>query len=160
MTANAIYPTDGRVGFDFTATSTTDTFGHGYTVYTNEGPVTWAKAGGTITEGQVAKLEFVTSIWAGVALDTTESASENTVVGIASTAITSGSYGWFFRGPFDNVQVKLATTISADVNLTTTATAGTAGSGGDAISGLTSNASSGSGGLTYCRAVQALGTNI
>jgi hypothetical protein len=160
MTANTIYPTGPQVGYDFTATSTTDTYGHGFVVHTNEGPVVWAKAGGTITEGQVAKLEFISSIWAAVALDTTESASEQTFVGIASKAVTSGSYGWFFRGPFDNVQVLVATTINADVTLTTTATAGTAGSGGDTILGLTTNASSGSGGLTYCRAVLPLGTNL
>lgn len=158
----AILPTalDGTIGIDFEATSTTDSWGQGRVVPTSQGPLVWAKAGEVITEGQVVKLALSSSILTATLLDTTISGTEQIVVGVAQKGIASGSYGWFFRGPFSNVQVKLAASVNADTALTTTATAGTAGTGGDAFTGLVSNAASGAGGLTYCRTGCALITNM
>lgn len=151
---------DGIVGVDFSATSTTDRYVNGRGLYTDLGRLVWAKAGEAISEGQVCKLALSSSVVTATLLDSTISGTEQIIVGIAHKTIASGSYGWFYRGPFANVQVLLVTTIAADTTLTTTATAGSAGTGGDTILGLTSNASSGSGGLTYCRASTYLGTNI
>lgn len=160
MSATNPVATDGTIGIDFEKTSTTDSWGHGRMFETDLGRVVWAKAGEAIAEGEVCKLVRSSSILTATKLDTTISGTEQIMVGVAHKAIASGSYGWFFRGPFQHVQVLLLTTIAADTVLTTTATAGSAGTGGDTILGLTSNASSGSGGLTYCRASTILGTNI
>jgi len=150
----------GPIGIDFEATSTVDVYGAGLQVETDLGKFVWAKAGATIAEGQVCKLALSSGVLTATLLDTTISGTEQIVVGLAHKGIASGSFGWFARGPFQEYQALLVTSIAANSILTTTATAGSAGTGGDVLFGLTSNASSGTGGLTYCRASSLLGTNL
>jgi hypothetical protein len=160
MTAISPKAVDGTIGIDFEKTETSDVYGHGYVVQTDQGPMMWVRAGATITEGQLVKVSFTNSIQTVTLLDTTISGTEDTTVGVAHKAIASGSYGWIFRGPFTYVQALLAASVTALSSLTTTATAGTLGTGGDAVEGLVNIDASGAGGLTYCRAALSLATNV
>lgn len=127
-------------GIDTTHTSTTAeydvadivrfkhaTYGRGAWVY--------GQADEAITAGQAV---FVTESDGGLTLaDTTESGSTAKLVGIADTAIASGSYGWVWvgEGTFEAI---VTNAVAAGTNLTTTGTGGTVGTGGDAINGLIS----------------------
>jgi hypothetical protein len=151
---------DGTIGIDFSATSETDTYGHGFTVQTSQGPVVWAKAAAANAEGTLVKLALSSSILTATKITSAISASEQTRVGVTHKAIASGSYGWHFTGPFDDVEVQIANSVNADTAVTTTTTDGEGGAGGDTIGGLVTNEASGASGLTQCRATSHLQTNV
>jgi len=68
-------------------------------------------------------------------LDSTESGDEPGRVGVADTAIASGSWGWVWHGE-GTFEAIVANGVSAATQLTTTATEGAVGTGGDAITGV------------------------
>lgn len=162
-TSNTVFPTESLCAIDFDDAQTTNVYSfpnEATVVQTTMGPVIWGKASAAITEGQVCYGVYSSGVMTMALVTTTTSGSTGTDVYIAHKAVASGSYGWFFGGPFTDVQVLLLTTISADAQITTTATAGSGGGGGDNIFGLFANASSGSGGLTLCKAIGKMGTNL
>lgn len=80
---------------------------------------------------------FVTEADGGLTLiDTTESASQPQLIGVADTDIASGSYGWVWVGE-GQMEAIVVNAVAAGTLLTTTATGGQAGSGGDAINSVT-----------------------
>lgn len=164
-TDTTLHVTDPIVYIDLTSTSTTDTYGTGFSAMTDgtyaSGRVMWVLAGASLTEGQVVYLTPSASTGAITAalLDTTISGSVLTDVGIVHKAIASGSYGWVWVGPFTNVEVLTTASITAGTQLTTHTVAGTASTGGDSINGLTPIETSVAG-LTQCNAIGKLGTNI
>lgn len=98
----------------------------------NYGEYVFAEAGGAIDRGALCQLTY-----AGVATeqDTTTSGSTRKRDAIAQATLASGEYGFFWRGR-GSTEALVATGISADAALTTTATAGELGAGGDAVFSL------------------------
>jgi len=68
-------------------------------------------------------------------ITTAESAATAKTLGIAQAALADNQYGWFWRG-VGQTEALLANGVTADVSLTTTATAGVLGTGGDAVTTL------------------------
>jgi len=157
MTTGSVYTVSEAARVDFDVDITTDTYNTGTMLLSNKGPMVWAKAASAITEGQLCHFTYSAGVISATPSTTALVSTTRLALGVAHKAIASASYGWFFVGPFHDVQVVLATTISADAAITTTTTGGTGGAGGTAIAGLTANASSGSGGLTSCRSMRPLG---
>lgn len=163
-TDTTVHVTDPIINIDLSATSTTDTYGTGFSCKAKgvlaNGDVMWAKAGAALSEGQVCYFspDASTGVVTAALLDTTISASAPTDIGIVQKDIASGSYGWFWVGPFQNVEVLTTTGITAGTPLTTHTVAGTASTGGDTIAGLTPIETSVAG-LTQCIAAAKLRTN-
>lgn len=130
------------------------------TPYRNaEGLFVYAKADALLVAGDAVKVDNDGTV---EGLTTAISGSEPTKVGVALAAVPASGYGWFWRGDGKLTSftgVKAAASISADVVVTTTATAGAVGAGGDTIVGLTLTAASGAGGVTACFASTLMYTN-
>lgn len=151
MTTGQLYPVDGLPGINFEDGSTTDTYLTGTQIDTNKGTIIWAKAASSISEGDICHLSTSAGVTSATASTTALVSTTRLDIVVAHKAVANGAYGWFFAGPFVDVQVRLAASVNADTAITTTTNAGIGGTGGTAISGLTTNAASGAGGLTSCR---------
>lgn len=152
---------DGTVGINLSVGSASTTPEHkpGATVRADTGNYIYGSANGAVAEGAICK--YVEGTFDFDTVTTAESGSTNTLVGVsvASGGLADNYWGWFWVGN-GSEEVLLATTIAADTQVTTTSSAGTGGSGGDNVYSLFTNESSGSGGLTNCRASGRLATNF
>lgn len=158
---------DGKAGIDLTQVynpvSTTPLdedpypgFALGTKCWADSGLYMLCVASGTV---EIASVCEISSAYAADTVTTAESGSTPKTIGVAVSALTDGQYGWFWRG-FGVENVSVATTISADTQLTTTSSAGVAGSGGDNIIGLvTIGETSGGAAVISCLATGPLSTN-
>lgn len=155
------YATDGTAGIELDKAYSSAAFELGSRIMTNKGMATFLKANGAVAKGAACRVKRASDANDADEITTAISASLDTDVVVALAALADNEYGFFMEGPFQDVDVLVATGISADAALTTTTTAGTVGAGGDAISGLIANAANASGGdaLTSCSATQKLSTN-
>jgi len=141
------------------SSSTVPEYAPGDTVRCDSGLYVYGSANGAITVGQACK--FVEGVYDFDTVTTAESGSTNTQLGIciAADGLADNYWGWFWRG-MGTEEALLATTISADAQLTTTTTPGTLGSGGDNVDGAFAVDASGSGGVVTIRAAGLLQTNM
>lgn len=155
----AHFLTDGTIDASlevaYTSESLNFTFVVGNDVPGNNGIYRFGQAAGAIDLGAVCSIDETGQV---AELDTTGSGSTPKTVGVALAALADNEWGWFWRG-CGQCDVLLATSINDDTAITTTATAGVGGTGGDAITGLVSTESSGTGGLTGCQCAIPLSTN-
>ena len=153
------YITRAPMGVDLTRTSTTAEYELGALHYGNDGLYQYVKADAS----GVALGEFCFLSQAHIAdeVDTTNSGATAKAIGCANqVALGVSEYGWVFRG-CGTFEGKIATGVSADTNLTTTATAGVLGTGGDTVIGLRAidaNAT-GSDAIVTLQAVTIMATN-
>lgn len=152
---------DGPAGVDLTKTDSVARHAVGTVVKTDDGQYTYVKHSlAAATAGDAFKIQ---EDYQTVALDSTESGSEPTNVGVAQIDIAAGTttaqYAFLFTG-YGNFNANIATGVSAGAALTTTASAKVLGAGGDAVGAacVTAN-SSGSNAVRACFAPGKLHTN-
>lgn len=149
-------------GVDVSAAATaTQKFGLGDHTEIDSGVYVYAQADGAVDAGAACRIvQESAKDCQAKEIDTTLSGSIPTAVGIAQVALADNYYGWFWRGR-GYTEALVATGVSANAALTTTATAGELGAGGDAVATLrcVDANSSGSTALGTVAAYGLLGTN-
>lgn len=128
------YLIDGTVGVDLTEVSTSAKFEPGTMHWASDGAYEYAQldeAAGVVAGGYV----IIGPSSQAIAMNTTDSGSLGQKIGVAVAAIADNQYGWFWRG-HGEFEAIVVNAVSANSQLTTTATDGQAGTGGDTIQGL------------------------
>lgn len=130
----------------------------GTQIWADSGLYIYGQANGAIAEGYICK--YVEGTFDFDTVDTTESGTTPTNLGVCVTSggLADNYFGWFWRGcGKESVYVQ---DVAANVQVTTTGTAGQGGAGGDYIYNLFTNENNAAAGLTSCRASGLLSTNF
>lgn len=148
-------------GVDLTKTDSTPRYDLGLTVITDDGHYQYVKHSlAAATAGNAYKID---ENFSTVALDSTESGTEPTNVGVFQIGVAAGTttaqYAFAFIG-FGNFEASVATGLSAGTALTTTASAGVLGTGGDAVGAALVDSTSGGAAVVTCYAPSKLATNV
>lgn len=130
----------------------------GERVVADSGIYQYLQANGAVAEGYACK--FVEGTFDADPVDTTESGTTNTPLGVCVTSggLSDNQYGWFWRGDGQDY-VYLTSSITINTQLTTGGTAGQVTTGGDPIHDLFNTVASTTAGLYLCRSATLLNTN-
>lgn len=123
-------------GTNFSQIDTSPQFVLGSTQIGADGVYQYIIAGSAITANRLVR---ITRAHQADSATTTNTGSERRAMGVSRANLSSGQYGWVWRG-VGKTTCLVSASIAAGTTLTTTATAGEAGTGGTAITGFCSDA--------------------